>query len=137
MDPDVIDPNADPGDPTDPGEGTVAEPEGPSAPTAEERRDARIFELVEAGLVVTGSHPMASAEDPHVVVAYRLDILDPTNRSRSRLEAQEAATKVELEGLIDWTPAPVVWEPEPSEGDQYDEVEPPVEGPEPDPDTEE
>lgn len=76
--------------------------------TPEQRRDERVAELIAAGLVVTGWTPQADASDPHTVVAYRLDVLEPTNRSRSRLDAQEAATALEeAVELVDWTPAPV------------------------------
>lgn len=80
--------------------------------TAEQRRDERVAALVQAGLVVTGWTPLATAEEPHTVAAYRLAVLDPTNRTRSRLEAQEAATRLDEDGLIEWTEAPVP-EPEP------------------------
>ncbi len=78
--------------------------------TAEQRRDERVAALVQAGLVVTGWVPLATAEEPHTVAAYRLAVLDPTNRTRSRLEAQEAATRLDEDGLIEWTQAPA---PEP------------------------
>lgn len=88
--------------------------------TAEQRRDERVAALVQAGLVVTGWVPLATAEEPHTVAAYRLAVLDPTNRTRSRLEAQEAATRLDEDGLIEWTEAPpvevVVEEPTPVEG---------------------
>jgi hypothetical protein len=80
----------------------------PDWQTPEERRDEQIAILVEAGLVVQGSHPLADSADPHVIVAYRLDVLEPTRRTRYRLDELEAATAVDVAAeLIDWTPAPV------------------------------
>lgn len=81
--------------------------------TPEQRRDARIADLVKAGLVVTGTVPLATADDPHTVAAYRVSVLDPTNRTRSRLEAQEAATRVDEDDLVEWTPVPIAIVEEP------------------------
>jgi hypothetical protein len=74
--------------------------------TPEQRRDERVADLVVAGLVVTGEVPLARPDEPHTVVAYRLSVLDPTNRTRARLQEQEAATRLDEDDLIEWTPAP-------------------------------
>lgn len=89
--------------------------------TPEQRRDERVDALVQAGLVVTGWVPLATTEEPHTVTAYRLAVLDPTNRTRSRLEAQEAATRLDEDGLIEWTEAPA---PEPVLEPALEETEP-------------
>ncbi|MEO2133391.1 hypothetical protein [Microbacterium sp.] len=82
----------------------------------EDRRDAVIAEVVAAGGVVLATAPLATAEDPHTVAAYRLSLGSPDLTTRAALAAIRARTSSDLADLVDWTPAPepeVLPEPEP------------------------
>lgn len=77
----------------------------------EARRDAAIADVVAAGGVILAEPvPLATAEDPRVVAAYRLTIGAPDLATRSRLAAVRADTEADTADLVDWTPEP---EPEP------------------------
>lgn len=74
--------------------------------TPEERRDDAIARIIEAGGIVTGTVPLATKEEPHVVAAYRIDAGAPDNATAARLFLLRRETE-DKGDYIFWTEAPV------------------------------
>lgn len=86
--------------------------------TPETRRDAALAAILAAGGVVTDDCvPLATAEAPHVVCAYRISAGSPTLAVRNALNAIRAQTQSDETDLIEWTPEP---EPEAAPDDSID-----------------
>lgn len=94
--------------------------------TPEARRDAALAAILAAGGVITADCvPLATADAPHAVCAYRISAGSPTLAVRNALNAIRAQTQSDEKDLIEWTPepepqpvyeeAPVSEEPEPEE----------------------
>ena len=75
--------------------------------TPEERRDAAQQAVIAAGGVIVAATPLATADAPHTVVAYRLRVGIPDPEVADAVAAARDDTETSLTGLIDWTPEEV------------------------------
>lgn len=68
--------------------------------TPEQRRDAAIADVIAAGGTVASVDPLAHADDPSTVVAYRLNVIAPDPATLTALEAVREQTELDLDGLV-------------------------------------
>ena len=73
----------------------------------EARRDQAVADIIAVGGTVLGAEPLATAEDPHTVAAYRIRAGASSPEVLTALAAVQADTEVDMAVLVPWTPEPV------------------------------